>query len=202
MSIGVITSRSAAWARRSRSNRARGSIRNQHSGLITSRQIEQIRVKARDVTSLMRILPGVRVGQRRSAGRQRDLVPHVGRQRRDWNTIMVDGVLGNEIGGRTGWRSRSTWTRSGNQGAAEHVRANAAGRAARRVRIVSRAALVHTGGACYGRHENFNANNFFNNRLNRDKPRYRFNIRFQHRWTVSGRRRTQKRLLFLLLRHR
>jgi Carboxypeptidase regulatory-like domain/TonB-dependent Receptor Plug Domain len=72
----------------------------QHSGLITSRQIEQIQVKARDVTSLMRILPGVRYEDNVEALGDSfgTLVPHVGGQRRDWNTIMVDGVLGNEIG--------------------------------------------------------------------------------------------------------
>ena len=32
----------------------------QHSGLITSTQIEQVQVLGRDVTSIMRLLPGVR----------------------------------------------------------------------------------------------------------------------------------------------
>ena len=32
----------------------------QHSGLITAKQIEQVQVLGRDVTSIMRLLPGVR----------------------------------------------------------------------------------------------------------------------------------------------
>ena len=73
---------------------------SQHSGLITSSQIENIQVKGRDVTSLMRLMPGVRYEDTvDSLGESfGTLVPHVGGQRRDWNAIMIDGVLGNEIG--------------------------------------------------------------------------------------------------------
>ena len=73
---------------------------SQHSGLITAQQIEQIQVKGRDVTSLMRLVPGVRYEDTaESLGESfGTLVPHVSGQRRDWNTIMVDGVLGNEVG--------------------------------------------------------------------------------------------------------
>jgi hypothetical protein len=73
---------------------------SQHTGLITSKQIEQIQVKGRDVTTLMRLVPGVRYEDTtESLGESfGTLVPHVGGQRRDWNTIMVDGVLGNEVG--------------------------------------------------------------------------------------------------------
>ena len=64
------------------------------------KQIEQIQVKGRDVTTLMRLVPGVRYEDTvESLGESfGTLVPHVGGQRRDWNTIMVDGVLGNEVG--------------------------------------------------------------------------------------------------------
>ena len=72
----------------------------QYTGLITARQIEQIQVKARDVTTLMRLVPGVRYEETtESLGDSfGTLVPHVGGKRRDWNPIRVDGVLGNEIG--------------------------------------------------------------------------------------------------------
>ena len=72
----------------------------QHSGLITSKQIEQIQVRSRDVTSLLRLVPGVRYEDNVEAMGDSfgTLIPHVGGQRRDWNTVMIDGVLGNEIG--------------------------------------------------------------------------------------------------------
>src|SRR6185436_2614601 len=61
----------------------------QHSGLITSTQIEQIQVLGRDVTSIMRLLPGVRYENTvdslgMSFGTS---VPNVGGARRDWSNV-------------------------------------------------------------------------------------------------------------------
>ena len=72
----------------------------QHAGLITAKEIEQIQTKGRDVTTLMRLAPGVRYEDTvDSLGESfGTLVPHVSGQRRTWNHITVDGVLGNEIG--------------------------------------------------------------------------------------------------------
>jgi hypothetical protein len=152
----------------------------QHSGLITSRQIEQIQVKARDVTSLMRLLPGVRYEDNVEALGDSfgTLVPHVGGQRRDWNTIMVDGVLGNEIGQANRMAQQINLDAIAeikvllNTYRAEYGRTGGA-----QVQIISKSGSSQYAGNLYyyGRHEKLNANNFFNNRLNRDKPRYRFN---------------------------
>ena len=72
----------------------------QHSGLITSKQIEQIQVLGRDVTSIMRLLPGVRYENTvdslgMSFGTD---VPNVGGARRDWSNVITDGVVANEVG--------------------------------------------------------------------------------------------------------
>jgi hypothetical protein len=152
----------------------------QHSGLITSRQIEQIQVKARDVTSLLRLLPGVRYEDNVEALGDSfgTLVPHVGGQRRDWNTIMIDGVLGNEIGQANRMAQQINLDAIAeikvllNTYRAEYGRTGGA-----QVQIISKSGGSQYAGNLYyyGRHENLNANNFFNNRLNRDKPRYRFN---------------------------
>ena len=83
---------------------ARGSQVNvaetQHSGVITARQIEQVQVLGRDVTSIMRLLPGVRYENTvdslgMSFGTD---VPNVGGARRDWSNVIVDGVVANEVG--------------------------------------------------------------------------------------------------------
>jgi hypothetical protein len=152
----------------------------QHSGLITSKQIEQIQVKGRDVTSLMRLMPGVRYEDTvESLGESfGTLVPHVGGQRRDWNTIMVDGVLGNEIGQANRMSQQINLDAVAeikvllNTYRAEYGRTGGA-----QVQIVSKSGSAqYQGGAYYyGRHERFNANSFFNNRAEREKPRYRFN---------------------------
>ena len=72
----------------------------QHSGVITATQIEQTQVLGRDVTSLMRLLPGVRYENTvdslgMSFGTS---VPNVGGARRDWSNVLVDGVIANEVG--------------------------------------------------------------------------------------------------------
>ena len=65
----------------------------QHAGAITARQIEQVQVLGRDVTSIMRLLPGVRYENTvdslgMSFGTD---VPNVGGARRDWSNVIVDG---------------------------------------------------------------------------------------------------------------
>src|SRR6185295_4300575 len=72
----------------------------QYSGLITSKQIEQVQVLGRDVTSIMRLLPGVRYENTvdslgMSFGTS---VPNVGGARRDWSNVITDGVVANEVG--------------------------------------------------------------------------------------------------------
>lgn len=154
----------------------------QHSGLITSKQIEQIQVKARDVTQLLRLVPGVRYEDSVDALGDSfgTLIPHVGGKRRDWNTVMVDGVLGNEIGQANRLAQAINLDAIAevkvliNNYRAEYGRTGGA-----QVHIVSKSgSSTYRGGAYYyGRHEDLNANSFFNNRgaVKIDKPRYRFN---------------------------
>jgi hypothetical protein len=78
-----------------------------YSGLLTSTQISQIQSKGRDVMALLRLLPGVRyeddieaLGE--SFGTQ---VPHMAGQRRNWNSITVDGLNGNELSGTSRFAS-------------------------------------------------------------------------------------------------
>ena len=153
---------------------------SQHSGLITSKQIEQIAVKGRDVTTLMRLVPGVRYEDTvDSLGESfGTLVPNVGGQRRDWNTVMVDGVLGNEIGQANRMAQQINLDAIAevkillNTYRAEYGRTGGA-----QVQIVSKGGSSQYAGSVYyyGRHEAFNATPYFNNRANVEKPRYRFN---------------------------
>src|SRR4029453_1589544 len=72
----------------------------QHGGVITRTQIEQVQVLGRDVTSLMRVLPGVRYTTPVDSmgGTFGVDVPAVGGRPADWNKVIIDGVVGNEIG--------------------------------------------------------------------------------------------------------
>ena len=153
---------------------------SQHTGLITSKQIEQIQVKGRDVTTLMRLVPGVRYEDTtESLGESfGTLVPHVSGQRRDWNTIMVDGVLGNEVG------QTNRMAQQINLDAVDEIkvllntyRAEYGRGGGAQIQIVTKggSSAYHGDAYYYGRNEKWNANNFFNNRAGRERPRYRFN---------------------------
>ncbi len=152
----------------------------QHSGLITATQIEQVQVLGRDVTSIMRLLPGVRYENTvdslgMSFGTS---VPNVGGARRDWSNVLVDGVIANEVG-NSGLMAQQI-----NLDAIAEVRVllnsyrAEFGRAGGgQVQIVSKSGTSFYRGNLYyyGRHESLNATNFFTNRAGAEKPRYRFN---------------------------
>jgi hypothetical protein len=152
----------------------------QHSGLITSTQIEQVQVLGRDVTSIMRLLPGVRYENTvdslgMSFGTD---VPNVGGARRDWSNVIVDGIVANEVGASNLMAQQINLDAIAevkillNSYRAEYGRAGGG-----QVQIVSKSGGSNYRGNLYyyGRHEKLNATNFFLNRQNIDKPRYRFN---------------------------
>ena len=152
----------------------------QHSGLITAKQIEQIQVLGRDVTSIMRLLPGVRYENTvdslgMSFGTS---VPNVGGARRDWSNVITDGVVSNEVGNSGLMAQQINLDAIAevrvllNSYRAEYGRAGGG-----QVQIVTKSGSSNYAGNLYyyGRNEAFNANDFFNNRNNIKKPRYRFN---------------------------
>ena len=152
----------------------------QHSGVITATQIEQVQVLGRDVTSIMRLLPGVRYENTvdslgMSFGTD---VPNVGGARRDWSNVIVDGVVANEVGASNLMAQQINLDAIAevkillNTYRAEYGRAGGG-----QVQIVSKSggSSYHGNLYYYGRHENLNATNFFTNRAGAEKPRYRFN---------------------------
>ncbi len=152
----------------------------QHSGLITSKQIEQVQVLGRDVTSIMRLLPGVRYENTvdslgMSFGTN---VPNVGGARRDWSNVITDGVVSNEVGNSGLMAQQINLDAIAevrvllNSYRAEYGRAGGG-----QVQIVTKSGTSNYHGNLYyyGRNESLNANNFFTNRANAPKPRYRFN---------------------------
>ena len=152
----------------------------QHAGVITANQIEHVQVLGRDVTSIMRLLPGVRYEQTvdslgMSFGTD---VPNVGGARRDWSNVVVDGLVANEAG-NSGLMSQQINLDAIaevrvllNTYRAEYGRAGGG-----QVQIVSKAGGANYRGNLYyyGRHESLNANDFFRNRQGVAKPPYRFN---------------------------
>jgi hypothetical protein len=174
----------------------------QHSGLITATQIEQVQVLGRDVTSIMRLLPGVRYENTvdslgMSFGTS---VPNVGGGRRDWSNVIVDGVVGNEIGNSGLMAQQINLDAIAevrvllNSYRAEYGRAGGG-----QVQIVSKGgtSTYHGNVYHYLRNEALNSNNFFNNRSNIKKPRYRFNTFGANLGgPVPGLNKTEKKLFF------
>jgi hypothetical protein len=151
----------------------------EHSALISSKQIELVSIRGRDVTALLRILPGVSYqGQSESAGNGFGSgIPNIQGGRNTWNTLNVDGLRGNDLGSPGTFSSTVNFDAIGevkvllNSYQAEYNSNSSAN-----VNIITKSGTseYHGSGYWYKRHEQFNAQNFFNN-LNRvTKPRYRF----------------------------
>ncbi|MGH9936397.1 MAG: carboxypeptidase regulatory-like domain-containing protein, partial [Blastocatellia bacterium] len=140
----------------------------EHSALIASKQLELISQRGRDVTSLLKILPGVAYGgESETAGSGFGSgIPNVQGGRNTWNTLNVDGVRGNDLG------SPNTFSSTVNFDAIGEVKvllngyqAEYAGNASANVNIVTKSGSseYHGSGYWFKRHEQFNANNFINN---------------------------------------
>ena len=73
----------------------------QHSGLLTSTQIEQLQSKGRDVVNLLRTMPGVRYGSDNDSLGDSfgTIVPNINGMREHWNKATVDGMNASESGG-------------------------------------------------------------------------------------------------------
>jgi len=158
----------------------------QHGGVITRTQIEQIQVLGRDVTSLMRLLPGVRYTTPvDSMGGSFGVdVPNVGGLPADWSKVIIDGVVGNEVG-NSGMQAQMV-----NLDAIAEVRLlNNSYRAeygqsgGSQLQIITRGGTsdYHGSGYWYVRNEKLNSTEFFRARQQRLNgiepfpPKYRFN---------------------------
>jgi hypothetical protein len=76
------------------------SKRCEGEALISSTQIEQVADRGRDVVSLLRVLPGVAYQAPTDApgGNFGSTTPNINGNRATWNTLTVDGVVGNDPG--------------------------------------------------------------------------------------------------------
>jgi hypothetical protein len=180
---------------------------SQHSGLLTSTQIEQIQTRGRDPLSLLRLVPGVTyTDDIDSLGESfGSSMPNIGGQRQHWNHVTVDGVMGNEIGGS------DRVAQAINLDAIDEIkvllntyRAEMGRSGGAYVQIVTKGGGSDYDGSAYyyGRHEKLNANSFFNNLNGRPKPEYRYNtfgFRFGGPLEIPGlyRQSGEKKLFFL-----
>ena len=150
-----------------------------HTALLTSTQIAQIQTKGRDVMGLLRLMPGVRYEDSAEALGEDfgTMIPQVGGQRRHWNSVSIDGLLGNEASGSNRMSSAI------NLDAIEEVKvllntfkAEFGRSGGANIQIVTKSggADYHGSAYYYARRDAWNATRWENNRSSVEKPEYHF----------------------------
>ena len=152
---------------------------SEHSALITSTQLEQVADRGRDVVSLLRVLPGVAYtspseapGNSFGSG-----TPNINGNRATWNTVTVDGAVGNDLGSPNIFSSTINFDAiSEVQVQLNNYRAEYGRNGGPVVNIVTKSGSKQFRGSSYWykRNEKLNANDFFNNRNGVAKPTYRY----------------------------
>lgn len=163
-----------------------GAIVETHSAeradVITSAQVDSLLLRGRNVKDLIGLLPGVVVRSEADDLSSSSNFNVMG-NRQTFNNISVDGVPATDMG------NGSMLKITVSQDAVSEVKillsnyqAEYGRMAGSNIQIVTRSGTrdFHALGSYFKRHEQFNANNFFNNRNGIPKPRYRFNT-----WTYN-----------------
>jgi hypothetical protein len=149
------------------------------SALLTDKQLEMVAVRGRDVVSLLRVLPGVSYQGESEApgGSFGTTTPNISGNRNSWNTVTVDGLVGNDLGspqifsGTINFDAISEVKVQLNNYQAENGRNGGA-----MVSIVTKSGTRQYKGSAYAykRDDRLNANDFFSNRSGIPKPLYRY----------------------------
>ncbi len=149
----------------------------ERSGTITSAQVAQIAIRGRNVMELLQLLPGV-VNRSDSDVISRGWNLIVNGNRQNTTSVTFDGMALNAIG-----NNNNSVLMISQDAVAEvkvllsNYQAEYGRMSGANVQIVTKSGTkeFHGGGSYYKRHEQFNANNYFNNQVGAPKPRYRYN---------------------------
>ena len=156
-------------------------ITSDRSALITEDQIEAITVRGRDVTSMLRILPGVSYEKDPDAIGSEIVIgswlPEVQGARAGWATVTIDGIPSNDIG----LPSVSTHSMSADAVGEVNVQlsnftADSGRNGGANINIVTKSGSNQFSGGlyAYGRHEKFRGQNFFDQQAGLPEPLYRY----------------------------
>jgi len=154
----------------------------ERAGVVTSSQVDGLAIRGRNPLSLLQLVPGVLDNTSDEAINRNFNINALG-NRNNTNNVMVDGMTMNAIGTNV----RSTVNPS--QDAVSEVKvllsnyqAEFGRMSGANIQIITKSGTQHFHGlgSYFKRHEQFNANNFFANRLGQPKPPYRY-----HTWNGS-----------------
>jgi hypothetical protein len=149
----------------------------ERAGVITGTQVENLAIIDRNVTSLLQLLPGV-VDTGAADSLTNNWSINVQGNRLNTINVSLNGATLNAAG-----NNNNSVVNVSMDSVAEvkvmltNYQAEYGRMSGANVQIVSKsgARQFHGLASYFKRHEQFNANNFFNNQLGRPKPRYRFN---------------------------
>ena len=160
---------------------ARGAVVETTSGdrsaLLDSKEITDLMARGRDVMAMLQVLPGVVNDATGSDVLGQFTTPTMDGMRSNYNSLTVDGISGNTARG-------SNAQSPINLDAIQEVKvqmnsypAEVGPSASGSIQIVTKSGArnFHGGLYYYSRNEDFNANNFFNNRQGIARQRYRYN---------------------------
>jgi len=175
LAIGALTEAVTATAQGS----VVQTMSSERSALITSTQLEQVADRGRDVVSLLRVLPGVSYQTPSEAPGNSfgSSTPNINGNRATWNTMTVDGAVGNDLGSPNVFSSTINFDAiSEVQVELNNYRAEYGRNGGPLVNIVTKSGSKQYRGSAYWykRDEKLNANDFFNNRNGIPKPIYRY----------------------------
>jgi hypothetical protein len=153
----------------------------ERSALISSRQMELVAVRSRDITAMLKVLPGVTASeayteQESLGGSFGSRIPNIGGARESFSTVTVDGLAGNDMG------TPAVFSSTLNFDAIDEVkvqmnnyRAESGRTGGASVSIVTKSGTQEFHGSAYGykRNEKWNANDTFANRTGVERPKYR-----------------------------
>jgi hypothetical protein len=151
------------------------------TSVLTTNQLGGLMTRGRDIVQLMAVLPGVSTTAADSdslGGNWGSTTPNMSGMRNAWNNFQLDGQAGNDADvpqdftlavsidaiAEVSVKNTSYLAEDGRTPGAQ-------------VNIVSKSGTreLHGSGYWFKRHESFNANNFFNNRLGIARPANRYN---------------------------
>jgi hypothetical protein len=153
---------------------------SERSELLSTKQMDQLSSKGRDVVALLRVMPGVTASTDNAALGDTfgTATPNISGTRNRMNTFTLDGQTGSDadlvdrFNGATSMDAIAEVKVLLNNYQAEYGR-----NAGAFVNIISKSGTRDFHGSAYWfkRHEQFNANDFFNNRRGQPTPLYRYN---------------------------
>ncbi len=152
----------------------------EHSAVLTSKQLESLTARGRDVVSLLRTIPGVQyqADQDSVGGQFGTGTPSIGGASSGTNILAVDGVVSNDQGSPNVFSSVTTLDAIGEvKVILNSYQAEYAGNGGAIVEVVTKSGGrdFHGTGYHYIRNDALNANDFFSNRNGVRRPRYRYN---------------------------